>query len=813
MMQAWLIAVPAFVIGAALVAGSYRLFCAHSRRWLILLLCGFLLLGLARDQQYNLTHKSVLHEQGAAIGAIDAGAVGGDSLVGVEVELRGYIDKEPVRDGDLLKFMMRPVGANWAVGGEQELATKERVLVHLYLQEESEVEIVAEWERGMGIMLNGAFTEINLSNNPGQFDYQKYLAREHVYHKIVVSGIEKVSLSATSAADYRLNLARAALNNTFEELFTKAEAGFLKSILLGESGDIPAELRESFAITGLSHILAISGLHLSIITFLLFGILLRLRMTRENAAATVMLVLVVYLILIGLRPSVVRATIMSLLMLYGIIFHNRVVSLQTIGLALLAMTLYNPLWIYNVGFQLSFTITFFILFAFPEVDQRMKNRLNPKAPWQSKLISALALVATTQLASFPIIFYNFHQYSLVSWFANILIVPIFSSLILPFALLILALGTMKISLAFFPSEIMSFLLQLLFQFTEWSAGLTGLHLYGNISSGFLVLLLYIALVWLIFREQVRKSFISFRQKRLFFRAEKTIAAALALLLIILALLPNPVNITFIDVGQGDSSFIQTSTNRTLLIDSGGIPDFPKESWRLRENPFEVGQGIVWPFLRYQGLKRLDYALLSHEDADHLKGFFAVLERIEIGMFIVPATFPLTELGEQLAVALAAKQIPVHRVEEAISFRVDKSSHFTLLPAVIPYSTTANDHSYAVLAELNNSKVFFAADIERAGEELILAKYQLPAVDILKVGHHGSRTSTTEKWLAALEPNNAIISVGLNNRYEHPAAEVLDRLVSNEVSIWRTDLHGAVLVKILNDKIQILQFGHHLDETF
>ncbi|GEM_PF-423004 len=794
--QAWLIAVPAFVIGTALVAGSYRVFSARSIRWLVLLLCGFLLLGIARDQQYNLTHNSELHELRATTGVVG---------------LRGYIDTEPVRDGDLLKFMMRPVGVSWAAGAEQPLATKKRVLVHLYLQEEADIEIVSAWDRGMGILLEGEFAEINLSSNPGQFDYEKYLSREHVYHKIVVIGIDGVRLSASSAADYRLNHIRQTLNNTFERLFTEAESGFLKSILLGESGDIPADLRDSFAITGLSHILAISGLHLSIITFLLFSLLQRMRMTRENAAATVMLVLVIYLIIIGLRPSVVRATIMSMLMLYGIIYRNRIRSLQTIGVALVVMTLYNPLWIYNVGFQLSFTITFFILFAFPEVERILKAKLRYKSaqnanthktPWQSKLISALALVATTQLSSFPIIFYNFHQYSLIAWLANLLVVPLFSSLILPFALLILIVGTISTTLVLFPAKSMSVLLQALFQFIEWSATLTPLHFYGNLASGLIVFSCYIALVWLIFRRQIRGAFINFKLKRLIFLTEKFIIITLLLTLIITVVLPNPVKITFIDVGQGDSCLIRTSNGSTLLIDSGGAVDFPREEWRVRANPFEVGKNILVPFLKYQGVKRIDYALLTHEDADHLKGFFAVLDYAQIGAFIAEAGFPRTELGNQLAAKLIEKKVPIYQVTDAMSFRLDKSSQFTLLPVDVSYSSKENDHSFVMLADLYGSLIFFAADIEQAGEEFLLNEYMLPQVDFLKVGHHGSNTSTTEKWLTRLSPKNAIISVGLNNRYKHPAPDVVARLAIFGAEIWRTDEMGAVSVTILPRKVEI-----------
>ncbi len=822
MMQAWLVAVPAFVMGTALVAGSYRLYSARSYRWLVVLLCGFLLLGLARDVQYNLTHRGGLDELAATTGVVESAGDGlGDetvgaagSLVGLAVSLRGYIATDPVRDGDLLKFMMTPVGVSWAaspaaeggIWGEQPLATQERVLVHLYLQDESDIAVINDWERGMGILLEGEFTEINLSSNPGQFDYEKYLAREHVYHKLVVIGIDDVRLSASSAADYRLNRIRRALTNTFEELFTEAEAGFLKSILLGESGDLPADLRDNFAITGLSHILAISGLHLSIITFLLFSLLQRARMTRENAAATVMLVLVIYLIIIGLRPSVVRATVMSLLMLYGIIFRNRIRALQTLGVALLLMTLYNPLWIYNVGFQLSFTITFFILFAFPEVERLLNRGADwaGKAPgnWRSKLLTAVALVATTQLASFPIIFYNFHQYSLIAWLANLIVVPLFSSLILPFALLILVLGTIKLTLALLPAKLLSQVLQALFAFTEWSASLTSFHFYGNLASLILVLSCYVGLVWLIFRQQIRDSFIAYKLKRLLFLGEKLILASLLMALIIGLALPKPVQVTFIDVGQGDSCFIRTASGQTLLIDSGGTLDFPREDWRTRANPFEVGKNILVPFLKYQGVKRIDYAFLTHEDADHLKGFFAVLDQARVGAFIAQDGFPRTELGQLLALRLLAEQVPVYQVSEPFSFRLDQSSRLTLLPALVPGSPKENDQSYVILAELYGTTLLLAADVEEAGEDLLLTNYELPEVDFLKVGHHGSKTSTSENWLTQLSPKNAIISVGLNNRYRHPADEVVDRLIVSGAKIWRTDELGAVSLRILPKKVEI-----------
>jgi competence protein ComEC len=430
--------------------------------------------------------------------------------------------------------------------------------------------------------------------------------------------------------------------------------------------------------------------------------------------------------------------------------------------------------------------------------------------WQSKIISAIALVATTQLASFPIIFYNFHQYSLISWLANFVIVPVFSTLILPFALLILILGTINLTFVIVLAAVMSHILQLMFRAIEWSASLTGLHFYGNIASGFAVLIFYITLTWLIFRSQLKVAFISFRSKQLIFQTEKISALILAIVLLVAALLPNPTEITFIDVGQGDSAFIRTTTGQTILIDSGGTLDYAKEPWQQRDNPFEVGARIVWPFLRYEGVNQLDYALLTHEDVDHLRGFFAVLEKVKVDIFIVPAGFPQTNLGRQLAAQLTTKQIPTYQVEQAVSINIDDTSKLTLLPAVLVNSTKANDRSYAILAEFHNSRIIFAADIESSGEELLLDKYQLPSVDILKVGHHGSRSSTTEKWLAALQPNNAIISVGSNNCYGHPAPEVLERLAESGARpatiIWRTDLQGSVQVKIIGDKVQISQFG-------
>lgn len=771
-----------FVIGILLLIISFISFNHKSNKWFIWLIISVFLFAFARMELYEVTHQSVITTELV------------EQLQDDEIGIRGYIDTRLDINGDLVKFMVKPISYYYD-NKEFPIVTKERLLIHLYLKDIEDLSIVNAWESGMGISFTGSFGDINITSNPGQFNYEKYLQREAVYWKIIVSGINSVKVSDASAVNNGINSIRDSFTNTLDSLFDQSQSGFLKSILLGDSSDIPSDLQDNFSITGLSHLLAISGLHFSIITFIIFAILLKLRVTKENAAIIVSIVLLFYMILIGLRPSVVRATIMTLIMLYGFVFKNRISALQALGVAFIIMTLYNPMWIFNIGFQLSFIITFYILWGYPEVYYRLPLK-------DGLLKKSLSLVIITQFASFPIIFYYFHQYSLISWLANLLIVPFFSSIILPFGLFILVFGSFNLQIVGFFAEIMSFILTVLFKIIDWIADLSFFHFYGNVNSVIVILIIYISFTWLLMRRRIKESFITFNIEKYLFILEKAVIVLLVIIILVPLITDNDVEITFIDVGQGDSIYIKTLNGKNILIDSGGNFIYPKEEWKIRDNPFEVGKDIVLPYLRYIGVKNIDFAILTHEDFDHIGGYFSIIDEVNIGTFIAEKGFPRTDNGEKLYDKLVEKNISIITVEEAKGITLDKSTEMFFIPADIASSDKENDHSFAILLNIYNTRVLLSGDIEKVGELSILEKYRIEPIDILKVGHHGSNTSSSEKWLEELQPTDAIISVGKNNRYNLPADEVLLRLEDFESNIWRTDDDGAILLRVFPDRYEV-----------
>ncbi|MGD9676787.1 MAG: DNA internalization-related competence protein ComEC/Rec2 [Vulcanibacillus sp.] len=763
-----------FVIGITLLILSIYSFNSKSNKWFIWLTLSILFLACVHMGSYQLNHQSVITDDFV------------EELQGNEIGIRGYIDNRPDINGDLVKFIVKPI--SFYYDKEYSVSTKERLLIYLYLYDVEELSIVSNWESGMGINLTGTFSEINSTINPGQFNYEEYLQKQAVYWKVVVTGIDDVQLSDASVVNNGINSLRGSFSTKLDSLFNQSQAGFLKSILLGDSGDIPSDLQDDFSITGLSHLLAISGLHFSIIAFIFFAILLKFRVTRENASIIVSIILIFYMILIGLRPSVVRATIMTILMLYGFVFKNKFSALQAFGIALFATTLYNPIWIFDIGFQLSFTITFYILWGYPEVYQKL--------PLKEGIVKkGIALVIITQLASFPLIYYYFHQYSLVSWIANLILVPFFSSIILPFGLVLLVFGSFNLSIIDLLAEIMSFILNNLFIIIDWIADLSVFHFYGNISSPLLVFIMYIILTWLLIRKNFKDSFLPFKIKNKILFLEKFTIIVLAISLLLPWLTDNDAEITFLDVGQGDSIYIQTIKGNNILIDSGGNFVYPKEEWRLRDNPFDVGEDIVLPFLRYNGVTKLDIAILTHEDIDHIGGYLSIVDNLKIGLFIAEKGFPRTDRGVKLYNKLVENNTKIVTIDSVEAITLDKNSQLIFIPTGVDYSDKENNQSFAIILNIYDTRILFSGDIERIGEENILEKNLLSAIDILKVGHHGSNTSTSEQWLETLQPEEAVISVGKNNHYNHPAQEVLQRLINIGTNVWRTDIDGAIILRV------------------
>ncbi|MFT9487033.1 MAG: DNA internalization-related competence protein ComEC/Rec2 [Tepidibacillus sp.] len=765
-------------LGFLLVALSIGSYYRKSKYWLVWLIFAVIIFAFFRMTLYQDQHQTQLSNE----------FVQEDQEIGI----RGYIAATPMIDGDLVKLMVSPISYQWDQK-EVPINSKEKVLVYIYLRTKSELQKVHEWENGMGIMLYGKLEKPQTAKNPGQFDYRNYLEKRGVYWKVEVDQPSTIKVSDRFSLLASLNRVKDKLTLQIDQLYTEPNAGFLKALLLGEDQQISEELKEDFSILGLSHLLAISGLHLSMITFVIFWLLTKIGLTREHIAITAGFVLIGYMFLTGASASVVRATLMALLMFYGLIYKRALFSLQSLATAFILMTFYQPMWIYDIGFQLSFVVTLTLIWGY----SRVEKRIPIKQRW---LRSTLTVLIITQFASFPLAFYYFHQYSLLSWLGNFLFVPIFS-MVIPVSFALLFFSFFSFNLIEPLASILNWTLSQLFEVIHLFSKLSVFHFYGYFPF-IKVVLLYTLFFWILIRNEVKNAFISYDLKKKIFLLEKISILLLVVALIIPVFLPKQGMVTFIDVGQGDSILIQTPGNDQVLIDAGGTLTFQKEDWQKRKNQFDTGEDIILPYLHYMGIDVLDMAVLTHEDQDHIGGYLSLVDQLEIRTFVVGKEFPRTELGKELQKKLIEKKIKIIHVNQIQHVKLDNESVFTFIPIDISGSLKENDHMLVAFLKLYDTSIALPGDLEEIGEYKILDTYHVKPIDILKVGHHGSKTSTSDLWLQSLEPKEAVISVGENNLYRHPSNEVVQRLQEQNINIWRTDQDGAIMIYINNDGFRI-----------
>lgn len=283
-------------------------------------------------------------------------------------------------------------------------------------------------------------------------------------------------------------------------------------------------------------------------------------------------------------------------------------------------------------------------------------------------------------------------------------------------------------------------------------------------------------------------------------------------------------VSFLDVGQGDSSIIRTPNNRVILVDGGGTMNFMKagEEWRIRQDPYEIGEDLVVPLLKKRGINQIDYLIMTHSDMDHIGGLKAVLEAIPVKRILFNGTFRSNAFTEELFAIAVERNVPLYPVWAGRELEVDQHTKLNFLyPSEvveeldsIPLVEDQNRYSVVFTMTMYDSTFLFTGDMDAAAEREVLARLvelragdeveeeddesgggEIDTIDVLKVAHHGSKTSTTESWLGLWQPKVGIISVGERNMYRHPSPLVIDRLARHEVLILRTDMHGEVQMRV------------------
>ena len=529
-----------------------------------------------------------------------------------------------------------------------------------------------------------------------------------------------------------------------ESLVTEAEA-----LLIGDRSGMDEEVASRYRTLGITHLFAISGLHVGLLTFLFRNLLIRLSIRIETIDNLVITLLPIYAVMAGGAPSVWRAVSVTLLILLTATGRFKMRMDDALAMSAAGFILWQPFVVFQPGFQLSYLAAFSLVYS-----TRILSRSD------SAIFLSFLVTSITQLALYPVLLYHFYELSLSSFIVNLFYVPLYSVIILPMNIVLLLL-------TFIMPPIAEGVFLIYVPFRSWIEFLTEV----------LASLPY--QLWVPGRPAPISSVFAVLGTLLFFlaleRGVKAIRAFLFVLLpaVIIHLLPyadSELRVTYLDVGQGDSIVIELPHRRAVyVIDTGGTISFGEPNWRTPEKTFEVGRNIVVPYLKGKGITKIDKLILTHADSDHMEGADEVLEEVRVReIHISPGSEKEKTMEDVLRIA-NDRGIPVFAITEGGTWS-DKSADF-LYMAPTKGIYRGNDSSLVLFMKTEGPSFLFTGDLGIDGEKKLLVKYG--DLDwggmILKAGHHGSHTSSSDAFIKTLQPELTIFSYGKNNRYGHPHA--------------------------------------------
>lgn len=677
--------------------------------------------------------------------------------------------RDPKIDGDLLQVQAT------------DTRYKEKLLVRYKIQSEQEKDSLKSKPFYHCLCrVSGTLEKPAIAKNPNAFNYRNYLSRNNIYWilEIQKKPLQNCSPMKPTPVEIIKQLRYEGIN-FLSAHFPIEIASLSAALLFGDQNLFEPEVLLAYQKTGIVHLLAISGLHVSLLIAMVFYIGIRMGLTRQFMINFLLIILPIYVILTGGTPSVIRSAMMIFLVLLTVKFRARLklFPLDAISLAFIFYIFFNPLVIFDAGFQLSFAVSLVIILSAPYILQGYEKTI-------SKML-ATSLIA--QLAALPFLLYHYFEVSLIGIIANLVYIPLFSFLYLPGLYLLFFIQLLLGKTPPFLIRIFLTIISHSNHLIEFLANFT-LFRFTPGRPNWLLLLIYIFILLCIFYIWETKTY-SKRKARLIL---------LSVMLIIFHqgwnwLYPYS-EVTMIDVGQGDSILIHFPHGKgTYLIDTGGTMNYAEEKWRERARTFEVGRDVVVPFLKGKGITKIDKLILTHGDMDHIGGTFSILKELEVKQILMPSVFEPSETEREIIEEAKTKKIPVIKVSEGDRW-VSGENEFYILSPEKNYVGERNSGSIAFVAQLGGVSWFFGGDLDQEGEENIIKKHPHLKIDVLKAGHHGSKTSSADSFISQINPKAALISVGEKNRFGHPHSEVLDRLRKTNTIIFRTDQQGAITYK-------------------
>lgn len=616
-------------------------------------------------------------------------------------------------------------------------------------------------KHGATCLVTGHLEHPQKSRNPGQFDYQKYLQTEGITYQLILKSPQDINCQGGSLLHYVYKLRMIFQNLIFKKLSSNT-AAWLNALVLGDKSELSDEVIELFQRWGMSHILAISGLHIGLIVGLLYFLLVKLNIvTKEKAHTIIIIFLPFYALIAGGQPSVLRASLMVLLILLMNKFKFKFSATDILSVVFVILILFDPYIIYHIGFQMSFIVTFGLILSREWIAQT-----------NSSFFKILRISFVAQMIILPIQFIYFYTLHPLSIIINTLVVPYFSVIVIPLMFLFLIFSFLPAFLIGIVDALFNYLHELIISMIQF-VDHVAYHpfIFGEFP------LIYIIAYYIIFFIFMRHA----QAKKL--KSAFSYGCLLTLLIITIAMKPyfsSIGTITMLDIGQGDAFVIELPYRKgVFMIDAGSRVLFDDTEISDREY-----NQVIKPYLDYRGIQKIDSIFLSHEHIDHIGSVPFLLADKNVSEVIISNYY---DLDNAIGNLIAESKVKVTRVsfDEEI---VRRGQRFHVLSPT--KNIDANENSLVLYTVFGDKSWLFTGDIYKNVERDILKHYGNFQVDVLKVAHHGSDTSTDEKFLQNTKPNYALISVG-NNSYGHPNESVIQRLIDAKILTMRTDENGAI----------------------
>ena len=652
--------------------------------------------------------------------------------------------------------------------------------------------VLQKYFYGTRLLICGRLELPPAERNPGQFNYQQYLASHDISLLMQINSTDSIKILAGDAGNAFRSIiimpVKYYCQNAFYRHLPESSGAIMNALLLGEKQDIDRSIIEKFQQVGVVHVLAISGLHVGYVVIFVFTILSMLRLSQKNRIIVLAAVLIIYIILVDFKPPVMRASLMVILYLWGQMLERKVSTGNLIGAAAFIILLFKPRELFNPGFQFSFAAVISIIYGYKRLNEFLpgkkwfkNHKILANIFWNPLLISLSAVIGTL-----PLTLYYYGTIPVIAVVANLIVIPLIGGIVM-LGFFLLLFDPISSNLADGIGTLIHFIYRFLTTITSHFSDIPFASLDLPNPDLLLTLLIAGGLGLVVFLKLVD-----------IIKVMPFYIAMLILYLIIKSIPDAPaIEVTFIDVGQGDAAFLRFPNRSTMVIDAGDA----SFNW-------DNGKLAVIPYLKQQGTLRINYLVGSHPHDDHIGGFQSIIERLQVDTVIMSPYKYQSRKFLKFLQTCKDQHIPIRLVQKGDQLYPDSTCRVYILhpdSGHIDYSNGSggecNNSSLVMKIQYGKNGVLFTGDLEVEAEPALFPYAGFMECEILKIAHHGSKTSTSQTFLDFIQPLVAVIPVAKKNKFKHPSPGTVARLKQQQIQTYFTSRDGAVIFKIGAEKIK------------